>query len=514
MLNTPAVSDTLGFRIAGEFDHQGGWVDQPAANLKNINQQNLVDVRVEGLWQPDSQFKVYAMQTIHRNAYGLGEGEDANGNFTQAFGLTTTPTAEESQNLSNLVLTYDFDRIQLLSSSTYWNHSQTLYDNGYTLYDIGGLEEYITNLPFNEENFSQELRLSGTGPGPWQWTIGGLYKHFRDSFNEQYYFGEPGPPGSPLEGAGPNYYFENDLSNSQSVFGDTSYKLFDRLTIGTGVRYFTDREGSISTGSAYQRATFSSTDPRFYVQYEVTPDVNTYVSAAKGFRSGGFNSFGQPNFGPESVWSYELGTKMRLLDRRLNVNADVFDSNYTNYVVVGTLPVGGIPLDIQHNAGSARIKGVEGDFTWRPVDDWTVSFNGEKLSAKFTEINILGSVYHVGEPLDFVPPYSFNGSVERTFHVAGKAAYALLNYSEVGRQRYAASVGYLGQSDVIHNLGFHARTDWNENLSLGLFVQNLLNDRGYLNSLNLETIADRMRPRTYGLEFSAKLGRESKDSQP
>jgi iron complex outermembrane receptor protein len=513
MVNAPLVSDTLGLRIAGEFDHEGGWVDQPAANLKNINDQNIVDVRFQGLWQPNSQFKVYAMQTIHRNSYGVGQGEDASGNFTQAFGLTTTPTGQENQNLSNLVLTYDFDGIQLLSSSTYWNHSQTLYNNGYTLYDIGGLEEYITNLPFDEENFSEELRVSRTGEGPWQWTFGGLYKHFKDDFNENYYFGVPGPPGSPLDGAGPNTFFENDLSNSRSVFGDTSYQFLERFTLGAGARYFTDHQESVSTGSPLQTATFTSTDPRVYLQFKVTSDVNTYVSAAKGFRSGGFNGFGQPSFGPESVWSYELGTKMRLFDRRLELNADVFDSNYSNYVVVGLLPVGGIPLDVLHNAGSARIKGVEGDITWRPVDDWSFSFNGERLSAKFTEINILGSSYSVGEPVDFVPPYSFNGSVEHTFHVAGKAAYALLNYAEVGRQRYAASVGYLGQSDVIHNLAFHTRADLNDNLSVGFFVQNLLNDRGYLNPLNLETISDRLRPRTYGLEFSAKFGQQPKDSR-
>jgi iron complex outermembrane recepter protein len=505
MLNTPLLENTLGFRIAGEFDHEGGWVDQPAANLKNINQQNLVDVRFEALWQPDAHFTAYATQIIHRNAYGIGAGEDAFGNITQPFGVTTTPTAEEDLNLTNLELAYSFDTAQLVSSSTYWNHGQTLYDNGYTLYDLGGLAEYISNMPFTEENFSEELRLSRAAPGPWQWTVGGFYKHFRDSLNQEYYFGLPDEP---LDSAGPNFYFENDETTSRSAFGDTSYKLFDRLTIGGGVRYFTDRESSISTGSDLQDASFNSTDPRGYLMYEVTPDLNAYASAAKGFRSGGFNGYGQPDFGPESVWSYELGTKARLFDRRLEVNADLFLSDYTNYVVVGLLPVNGIPIDVLHNAGAARIKGVEGDFTWRPVNDWTVSFNGEALSAKFVEINILGSPYHVGEQLDFVPPYSFNGSIEHTFHMAGRNAFALLDFAEVGRQRYAASVGYLGQSNVIHNLGFHTGIDWNENFRVGFFAQNLLNDRGYLNPLNLETLSNRLRPRTYGLEFSYNSGKE------
>ena len=47
--------------------------------MKNFNSQNLADVRIEGLWQPSTPFKVNATQVIHRNAYGTSEGEYAVG---------------------------------------------------------------------------------------------------------------------------------------------------------------------------------------------------------------------------------------------------------------------------------------------------------------------------------------------------------------------------------------------------------------------------------------------------
>ena len=59
-----------------------------------------------------------------------------------------------------------------------------------------------------------------------------------------------------------------------------------------------------------------------------------YAKVSKGFRSGGFLQGGaatavqiQP-YGPESLLSEEIGTKLDLLNRRLRINADVFYSTY------------------------------------------------------------------------------------------------------------------------------------------------------------------------------------------
>jgi outer membrane receptor protein involved in Fe transport len=503
MLNTPLISDTLGLRFAGQFDHEGGWLDEPAADLKNINGQDIVDARIEGLWEPTSQLTVAATQIIHRNAYGMGTGEDANGNYTQAFDLTTEPHGQESLNLSNLDVTYDFGGVKLLSSSTYWTHGQAELDAGNTLYDLGGLVQYVPDYSVDETNFSQDLRLARSQSGPWQWTLGGFYKDFRDTqaFPDGYDFGSPGPLTSD-DGPFLSPYTEYDASKSWSAYGDTSYKLFDRLTVGAGARYFEDRETTVATGTPFDQANFSSTDPRFYVEYQVTPNVNTYASAAKGFREGGLNGFGLPPFGPESVWTYELGTKVQLFDRRVLADTDVFYSNYQDYTVQGFAP--GTTFNIFHNVGTARIKGVEEDLTWRAGADWLIRLNGDYLTTKFVAINVTGSAYSVGEPLDLVAPYSFAGSVEREFRVSNRPAYVIVNYSQIGRQRYAGTPGYLGLSDVIHQLELSAGIEWKENLTLGLFAKNLLNDRGYLNPFNTESASDRPRPRTFGIEFHFK----------
>src|SRR5258708_13023952 len=67
--------------------------------------------------------------------------------------------------------------------------------------------------------------------------------------------------------------------------------------------------------------------------------ANIYASAAKGFRSGGFNFVPQtPTFDPEEVWTYELGTKASLFESRFRSEIAIFYSDYKNYQVVGIAP--------------------------------------------------------------------------------------------------------------------------------------------------------------------------------
>lgn len=65
--------------------------------------------------------------------------------------------------------------------------------------------------------------------------------------------------------------------------------------------------------------------PRFAINYQATDDVLLFASATRGFKSGGWNARGTSPaellpFDAEKAWSYEVGIKSELLDRRLRVN--------------------------------------------------------------------------------------------------------------------------------------------------------------------------------------------------
>ncbi len=500
MVNTPLVTDTLALRFAGVFEHDGGWVDQPAADLKNINNQNLVDARVEALWQPTSQFKINAFDVIHRSDGGINCCENPKGQFTQAFDLTLAPTVSDNSNLSNITMTYDFSGVRLLSSTTYFDHNLHAQNHGYQIPFGGVTYDYlISDYPLHDENVSEEFRIARTGDGPWQWTAGAFYKHYTDDSTLAGYFGAPGPL-LPDEFSQSLYSFR---SNSWSGFGDTSYKLFGHLTVGAGVRYFKDSQTAGPT--PIQEADFTSTDPRFYLQYQVSPNVNTYVSAAKGFRSGGFNASPSPGFGPEQVWTYDLGTKMRLLDGHLTVDADIYQSNWSDYVIFGFRPFP-ISASVSSNAGNAKVKGANADLEWVPTEGWNLGLRGSYVDGKFTTINAQNSGFQVGDQLPEVSKYSVTASLEREFRLADKPSYARLDYSQVGPMQYTYSGGPLGESDTIRLLSIGTGINWNTNLRLGFFVRNLLNDRGWLDASGPVTgDAPRAQPRTFGLDFGVNF---------
>ena len=519
-LNLPLINDVLGVRIAGTFDHEGGWMNQPTANLTDINDQNLSDLRVKSLWLPVAGLAINGMVVVHRNNETPSLGEVVPGYFAQVGGLTTTPQTQDDYNIFNLTGTYDFPWARLLSSTTYLESNVNQKNWGQTLEVLGPVppnpyvNAYVPHYEFSNRNLNQELRLTSTNGAPLQWTIGAVYNRIISSVIESPVYESIGPFPSPLPT--PLGISASAPIKSGSIFGDVSYKLADRLTIGMGVRYFEENveqseQACCSPGapsSEVPGAKSHSTDPRVYAQFKITDQFSAYASAAKGFRGGGSNGFGAPNFGPEQVWTYELGTKMALLERRLTIDGAIFLSRYDDYQVVGLVPYQGTFVNITSNNGAARIKGIEWDAEWRPWGDWTLSVSGDYLDTAFTSINAGQANYDVGDPIDLTARYQYNGSLEKEFSLAGRRSFARLDYGQQGPETYRLrSIGpwYFSESDVIHMLNFNSGVAWNENLSVGLFAQNLLNDRGYTSPIINERQAARTRPRTYGVNFGVKF---------
>jgi iron complex outermembrane recepter protein len=457
------------------------------------------------------------MAVIHRNDAAPNTGENAAGNFTQVFNLATTPAVEDDYDLYNLTLSYDFDGSRLLSTSSYIDQDKDQRNLGFRFqftppgtprFDFDILSQIQTSRIFTDE-----LRLTSSGSGPWQWTLGGFYRHGRIGFDRPaLLFGLAGPPGTPLPA--PFSSFTKTVSESWAAFGDLGYQLSDRLTVGGGLRtlhYDQQRTDGVGAGAPTQTATFHALNPRAYARYEVNDRVNLYASVAKGFRSGGFNFPGQPSFDPEKVWTYEVGTKMALFDGRLLTDGAVFYSDYTDYQIVGVLLPPAVPQTVTSNAGSARVAGVEWSLAWEPLDRWTLSFSGNYLDTRFREINVGSSAYDVGDPLDLVPKYGFTLSTQRDLNWARRTGFVRVDYNQQGRSTFrnrnvsGPSPWYFSESDIINMLNLNLSARWSRTLSVGLFVQNLLNDRGFTDPISIEESASRARPRTVGIQFGVQL---------
>ena len=514
MVNIPLITDQLGLRIVGTLEHDGGWIDQPAANQSAVNWQDLTNVRIKGLWRPNSRLTVSAMAIINNDDRGADYSDPgAPCCWTQVLNFTATPRLKNNYNLYNLTATYELSpSIQILNSTGYMLTSQPVWNNGLTLpytappyTAVNPLSAQFVPYQNNRDHlFTDELRLSSKGSGPWQWTLGEFYRHYRDFADlPSYYFAQQGPPGSPLPA--PYSFGVYTIYKSWSTFGDLNYRFADRLTVGAGIRDFQETQDFTNLYPLVgQSGKFHSVDPRVYAQLKLTSDANIYTSAAKGFRTGGFNSFGQPVYGPESVWTYELGTKMALWQSQISFDADIFLSDYSDYQNYGVDP--NFPTSINSNVGRARIKGFEGDLTWRPSSAWSVDVRGDVVDSQFTEIDATQTAYQVGDPIDLAPKYQFTVSGQRNFSLLGKAGFVRLDYNQKGPESYRnRSIGpwFLYYSDTIHMINLNSSLQLQDNLRAGFFVQNLSNDQGFVNPFGVQQLGERSRPRTFGVNFSA-----------
>ncbi len=236
--------------------------------------------------------------------------------------------------------------------------------------------------------------------------LGGLYKGLEAL---------PGPiPGTPFGGAGNPLNVLLDLDRLRSitqnnediaVFSHVTFRLTDRLSFSGGLRY-SDESKDFSASSLRLASnvfelpltsannSWGSWSPKVGIEYRWTDSVMTYISAAKGFMSGGFN--GRPgtpgaaqfSYGPENVWSYEAGVKSEFLDHRVRFNAAAFYSNLTQIQLtsVVTSDLGSV-IAVIENAGKAEIKGFEAEVVAQPTAEMLVDLGVGYIDAKYTELN-------------------------------------------------------------------------------------------------------------------------------
>jgi len=133
--------------------------------------------------------------------------------------------------------------------------------------------------------------------------------------------------------------------------------------------------------------TWSEVTPQATLDWKITEDVFTYLTYSEGFKGGGYDDTpanipqATTPFNPEKAKNYELGVKSTLWDRRVRLNADVFYMDYNNLQVTQTNAA--CLCNLTDNAASAKIKGVEAEFEFMPIDSLRFSLSGSYVDATY-----------------------------------------------------------------------------------------------------------------------------------
>ena len=289
-----------------------------------------------------------------------------------------------------------------------------------------------------------ELRMTSKdydpkGGSPLTW-IGGLYLQDATTsvYDNEPVFGvqaafaaagiDPGDPNQ-LDGGFPgdfaddsSYYSVRHYHDKQaSAFGELTYHVSPELALTGGLRYlhatqtftreakalFYDGATPATPGYAGQPsvdAKWTATTPSLKLNWEPVKDLAVYANASKGVRLGGANrpvpdtplveknlhDLGLPpglpaTFAPDSLWSYELGSKMDLMDHRMTLNVAAFLLKWKNIQQDITLSDAG--FDYETNVGNATSYGFEAELKARVTQALTLSASVGYTHATFDSDN-------------------------------------------------------------------------------------------------------------------------------
>lgn len=180
--------------------------------------------------------------------------------------------------------------------------------------------------------------------------------------------------------------------HTYALFGQANWSIIDGLGLIIGGRYSWETKigkyVNTLTPNAFLLA-FASRDfvdngkigekhftPKIGLTYDVSSTINLYGTFSEGYRGGGFNTtvpVAVSPLKPESIWSWEAGAKMVLLqDLRLNVGLywmKMKDLQVPTQVF--TTGIGNVSTFT--NAGAARSRGLEADLFYVPTDWLTVT---------------------------------------------------------------------------------------------------------------------------------------------
>lgn len=274
------------------------------------------------------------------------------------------------------------------------------------------------------EQFSQEVRLSGEIGSMINFTVGGYYFD-KESRNAAYI---------PLA----DFAFNEDNvvpATSLAGFANVEIRPTESLTLIGGIRY-TDMEKTFKFGrsgvpgsKAGQNGTGTPGvdggtpllvapldgeertwagdrfDYRAVLQYEFTDDLMAYAQFSTGFKAGGVNP--RPffpvqalEFGPETLQAYEVGFKSSLFDRRVRLNGAAFLNKYDDILITASYcPLTGAPpapCALPLNAGKADIKGFELELNAEPVDGLLIDASLAYLDFQYKSINPLAASSNIG----------------------------------------------------------------------------------------------------------------------
>ena len=256
---------------------------------------------------------------------------------------------------------------------------------------------------------------------------------------------------------------QEQLAIARAAFAALTFRLVEDLELGAGIRLSDDEKdytawrieapavtevGPLGPLHKNPEATVWSGD--LSLRYRVTPNVQTYLRAARGFRAPSIQ--GRLLFGDEvtvadteTILSLEGGTKSRLWGQRLHLNMAAFQYFMQNQQL--TAVGGDANFNRLVNAESTIGRGVEAELILAPITALEVTAGLSYNQTRIDDSDL--AIQGCGAPCTVLDP---PGSAEGTFSIDGNGLPQAPGWIADVTLRYAL--------DLPAGVRIIASTDW------------------------------------------------------
>jgi len=416
--NLVLVPGRVALDLAGGYTRESGYITRRFPDAQGRLQSRSGQGRND-LFSSSATLRAQVTDRLEMSLSAIGQASKLNGfpavyAHLPAYRVTglvidrardVQESAKDRWGIGSLVLKYRGDGISVVSSTSYFARKinevedDTEGSNQFLAavgVDLPEQPAFATLTVQKERRFTQEVRASFDNglilPGL-SGIVGFYYQQAHRDTRVPAQFSQA------LADAGqePPYLGDSTLierSRDTALFGELYYEIAPKLSLTAGLRHYwitrktdptTDTGFIIGPGGANQPGLYSRQAgfvPKLVLSYKLGTQGNVYVSAAKGFRPGGSQQRlpeicaadlaalgltvdGVRQYRSDTLWSYEVGAKSQLADRRMSISAAAFQIDWSNIQQSVLLP--SCTVSFTGNAGKARIRGGELELSGRPL---------------------------------------------------------------------------------------------------------------------------------------------------
>lgn len=441
VVNAPIVNDVLGVRVAANRYERDGYFSAEGGAVAST------DAKVKVLYKPSEDLSLLFGFALQNNDSGSG-GTTISLATPDTYAFTDTPLGEGSNEFRQywalLNWNVGFGTLTYQPAYRTWESEAVASQRTDS---VNGIDSAIL-IP-RDRFHTQELRLSSNPDSKLIWQVGALY--YENSLASQ-----SSVTTIPANIVVINTLLRDKTTTASGIFAEATYPVADAWRVTAGLRYdhtkvsvvedYTSFTGVTQTLSGEPGVrTFDNVTYKVRLEHDLTEQNLLYASVSTGFSPGDVSvttgATGNPyplELKDETLTAYEIGSKNRLLDNRLQVNGAVYYYDYGAYQVaninINTNPASSNQI-YATLAAPAKSYGAELETVFQFTQNDRAAVNLAYTHAYFTDKDQLvdtgdGSTvtfgdYFVRDEIPGVTPFTASVSYDHTFRLPGDSTLVL-----------------------------------------------------------------------------------------